>query len=202
MTEIKILPMQPKEVDEAAFVLSKAFINTPYTGKILGGNTERHRRMLQLGFKNMIAKKPGDSVVAKDGNEIVGVMRMVKWPDCQNSIPKGMETIPLLIVARKVLRRLQEARKVWGVHDPKKPHWHVDPIGILPGRQGQGIGSKLMKYYCERVDSQDMPAYHETDQMQNVRFYEKHGYKIIETEPIFGITNWFLWREPNGKREK
>ncbi|UCE72825.1 MAG: GNAT family N-acetyltransferase [Methanomassiliicoccales archaeon] len=201
MTEIKISPLQPKEVDKAAEVLSKAFVNTPFTGKIVGGHTEKHRRLVQIGFKNMISKKPGEKVVAKDGDEIVGVMRMVKWPDCQNSIPRGLETIPIYIVARKVLGRLQEARKVWGVHDPKKPHWHVDPIGILPERQGQGIGGMLMKYYCERVDSEDMPAYHETDQMQNVRFYEKHGYKVIETEPIFGITNWFLWREPNGKRE-
>jgi ribosomal protein S18 acetylase RimI-like enzyme len=201
MTSIEVVPMQPDEAEEASFVLSKAFIDTPFSGKIMGGHTEKHRRMLQLGFKSMISKKPGDKVVAKDGEEIVGVMRMVKWPDCQNSIPRGIETVPLRIIARKVLSRLQESRRIWGVHDPKKPHWHVDPIGILPKRQGQGIGSKLMSFYCKLVDSENMPAYHETDQMQNVRFYEKHGYKIIETEPIFGITNWFLWRESMEKRK-
>jgi ribosomal protein S18 acetylase RimI-like enzyme len=146
MTSIEVVPMQPDEAEEASFVLSKAFIDTLFSGKIMGGHTEKHRRMLQLGFKSMISKKPGDKVVAKDGEEIVGVMRMVKWPDCQNSIPRGIETVPLRIIARKVLSRLQESRRIWGVHDPKKPHWHVDPIGILPKRQGQGIGSKLMSF--------------------------------------------------------
>ena len=198
MSEIIILPMQPNDVDEAAFVLSKAFIDTPFTAAIMGGNTEKQRRMLQMGFKNMIGKKPGEKVVAKDGDRIVGVMRMVKWPDCQNSIPRGLETIPLHIFAHKVFSRFQEARRLWGAHDPKKPHWHIDPIGVFPKYQGQGVGSKLLAYYCEKVDSHDMPAYHETDQPQNVRFYQKFGYKVIETEPIFGINNWYLWREPNG----
>jgi GNAT superfamily N-acetyltransferase len=197
MNEIRIVPLQTSEIDEAADLLSKAFINTPFSGKIMGGHTEKHRKQLKMGFKAMLAKKPGTKVAAMDGDEMVGVMRMVKWPDCQNSIPRGLELIMPTLVARKVMGRLKEARKVWGLHDPKKPHWHVDPIGVLPERQGQGIGQKLMAYYCEHVDSQNMAAYHETDQLQNVRFYEKFGYKTLETEPIFGIKNWFLWREPS-----
>ncbi len=183
-------------MNKAADLLSKAFINTPFTVKIMGGSTEKHRKMLKMGFKNMLAKKPGAKYAAWDGDEMVGVMRMVKWPDCQNSIPRGAELIIPTLVARKVMGRFKAARKVWGLHDPNKPHWHVDPIGVLPERQGQGIGQKLMAYYCQHVDSQNMAAYHETDQPQNVRFYEKFGYKTVETEPIFGVTNWFLWRGP------
>ncbi|UCF07871.1 MAG: GNAT family N-acetyltransferase [Thermoplasmata archaeon] len=196
MSEITIVPLQPDEIDEAADLLSKAFINTPFTGKIMGGNTEKHRKQLKMGFKTTLEKKPGTKIAAKDREKMVGVMHMVKWPDCQNSIPRGLEMLPALIVARGPILRLKKARKVWGIHDFKKPHWHIDPIGVLPERQGQCIGKKLMEYYCKQVDSQNMPAYHETDQPQNVRFYEKFGYKVVETEPIFGITNWFLWREP------
>lgn len=194
MSEIKIVPLQSNEIDEASDLLSKAFINTPFTGKIMGGQTEKHRKQLQMGFKMMIGKKPGTVVVAKDNEKMVGVMRMVKWPDCQNSTPSGLELLPVLIMASGAAFRLRKSRKIWRMHDPKKPHWHIDPIGILPERQGQGIGSKLLAYYCEQVDSEKMAAYHETDQPQNVRFYEKFGYKVIKTEPILGITNWFMWR--------
>lgn len=196
LAEISIVPLQTSEIDEAADLLSKAFINTPFTGKIMGGHSEKHRRQLKMGFKNMLAKKPGIKIAAKDGDRLVGVMRMVKWPDCQKSIPRGAELIIPTLVARKVMGRFRAARKVWGLHDPKEPHWHVDPIGVLPERQGQGIGRKLMTYYCHQVDSEKMAAYHETDQPQNVRFYEKFGYKTLEKKPIFGVTNWFLWREP------
>ena len=49
------------------------------------------------------------------------------------------------------------------------------------------------------IDKQNAAAYHETDQEQNVRLYEKFGYKVVETEPIFSVTNWFLWRPPKKK---
>jgi ribosomal protein S18 acetylase RimI-like enzyme len=198
MNEIKIEAFREGYLDEASDLLCRAFINTPFTGAIMGGNSEKHQKMLKMGFRSMLDKKPGEKVVAKDGDKIVGVMRMVKWPDCQNSIPKGLEKLPMVLFARKTASKFFEARKVWGKHDPKEPHWHVDPIGVLPEYQGKGVGSMLMKHYCRRVDSENMPAYHETDQTQNVRFYEKFGYKVIRKEPNLGIPNWYLWREPNG----
>ncbi len=196
MKKIKINPIQPNEINKAAEVLSKAFILTPFSSKVAGGQSEKHRRMLEKGFINMLGKKPGNVVVAKDNGQIIGVMRMVEWPDCQNSIPKGFEKIPTLLFGRGAAFRLFKFRSIWGKHDPKKPHWHIDPLGVLPERQGQGIGSQLLTYFCNHIDELNAAAYHETDQEQNVRLYERFGYKVIETEPIFSINNWFLWRPP------
>jgi ribosomal protein S18 acetylase RimI-like enzyme len=188
--------LKPNEIKQAAFLMSKAFIQTPFSSKVAGGQSEKHRRMLEIGFKNMLEKKPGKKVVIKDNGEIVGIMRMVKWPDCQNSIPQGFEKIPTLIFGRSAALRLFKFRFIWKKHDPKKPHWHIDPLCVLPERQGEGIGSQLLTYFCNYIDEQNAAAYHETDQEQNVRLYEKFGYKVVETEPIFSITNWFLWRPP------
>ena len=55
----------------------------------------------------------------------------------------GLELLPALIFARKTIRRLLKFRSVWGEQDPKKPHWHIDPLGVFPERQGQGVGSGL-----------------------------------------------------------
>lgn len=200
MNEIKIVTLKPEEYDEASELLSKAFLKTPFSAKIMGGHDEKHRKMLKMGMRSMIAKKPGEKIVAKDGEKIVGVMRMVKWPECQNSIPKGFEKLPMLLFASKVLSRLMESRKIWGMHDPKKPHWHVDPIGVLPEYQGKGVGSMLMEHYCKRVDSEGLPAYHETDQTQNVKFYKKFGYEVVLKEPNLELPNWYLWRK--GKSEE
>ena len=194
-SEIKIVTLKPDEYDEASELLSMAFVNTPFSAKIVGGNSEKHRKMIKMGMRSMIAKKPGEKFAAKDGEKIVGVMRMVKWPECQNSAPSGLELLPIHIMAHGVAVRLKESRKVWGEHDPKKPHWHIDPIGVLPEYQGKGIGSRLMEHYCKRVDSEVLPAYHETDQTQNVKFYEKFGYKVILKEPNLDLPNWYLWRE-------
>jgi ribosomal protein S18 acetylase RimI-like enzyme len=184
------------EYGEAAILLSKAFIQTEFSSKAVGGKDEKHRKLLEKGFKDMLEKKPGDVFVAKDGNQVVGVMRMVEWPDCQNSIPRGFGKLMMLIFARSTAKRLFHFRSIWGKHDPKKPHWHIDPIGVLPEKQGQGIGSKLLTHFCNIVDKRNAAAYLETDQDRNVRLYERFDFKVIETEPIFSVTNWFLWRPP------
>lgn len=196
MGDIRIMEIEPDEIEEASRLLSEALIRTSFSSRVVGGQEEKHRRMMQSGFKSMLAKKPGAVIVAKDNGTMVGVMRMVEWPDCQNSVPQGFKKIPLLLLGGKAGRNFIHFRKIWKKHDPKKPHWHIDPIAVLPGRQGQGIGSRLLKYFCDHVDGRDQAAYLEADQLQNVRLYERFGFDVIEGEPIFDHNNWFLWRDP------
>ncbi|UCB42981.1 MAG: GNAT family N-acetyltransferase [Dehalococcoidales bacterium] len=191
---INIEDIKPDEYKEAAILLSKAFIGTPFSAYVAGGADEKARRNLETGFMGMIKNKPGRVVVAKDGKQIVGVMRMVQWPQCQNSIPRGLELLFPMIFARKVILRVLKFRSIWRKHDPQKPHWHIDPLGVLPERQGQGIGSLLLTYFCEHVDKLGMPAYHETDVEANVRLYKRFGYEVIDEERIFSFNHWFMWR--------
>jgi ribosomal protein S18 acetylase RimI-like enzyme len=191
---ITIVPIEKHEIEEATLLLSRAFIQTPFTGTVMGGQAEKHRRGLQKGFDIMLRRKPGDTVVAKDGDTIVGVMRMVAWPECQNSSIRGIEIIPAALMIGSAAFRVVKFRKVWNRHDPREPHLHIDPLGVLPERQGQGIGSRLLSHFCEIADTEGSMAYLETDQEQNVRLYERFGFTVEETEPVFGITNWFMYR--------
>jgi ribosomal protein S18 acetylase RimI-like enzyme len=194
MKQLTIEPIRPDEYQEASELLGSAFIRTPFTSKVMGGRSPKLEKKLQTGMRMMLEKKPGKVVVSKDNGRIVGVMRMAKWPDCQNSSPRGLEMVPMILVARGAALRLRKFRKIWGEHDPKKPHWHIDPIAVLPGMQGQGIGSQLLQYFCDHVDDRNLPAYLETDQEPNVRLYKRFGFEVVEIEPIFSMTNWFMWR--------
>ena len=79
-------------------------------------------------------------------------------------------------------------------HDPKQPHWHLDPLGVLPERQGQGIESRLLQYFCERVDQCGVPAYLETDKPENVRLYERFSFSVTGEAPVYGVPTWLMWR--------
>jgi len=39
-------------------------------------------------------------------------------------------------------------------------------------------------------------GYLETDKRENVRFYERFGFEVIAREPVIGVPNWFMRREP------
>ena len=190
------MPIDKIDISQAAKLCAEAFITTPFTSTVMGGQNKKNLKNLTRGME-MILKGPGYVFVAKDGDQLVGVIRMVKWPDCQKSTPRGMIALLGKIFGGQGFRNMLHFRKIWASHDPQEAHWHVDPLCVLPESQGQGIGSQLMSFCCEKVDEDGILAYLETDQEQNVRLYERFGFKTEETENIFGIKNHFMYRHRN-----
>jgi len=194
MSDIEITVMKKEEVNDAARVCSEAFLNTPFTNYLMGGSTEKHRKNLEKGMKRTLSLKHGTVLVAKDNGKIVGAMRMVEWPNCQN-VPKGMGYLMARLIMGKSAVRLRDWRRLVGEFDPQKHHCHIDPICITPNHQGKGIGSKLMSYFNDYCDNNGIPGYFETDQERNVKFYEKNGFKLINTVKVGPLPNWFLLRD-------
>jgi ribosomal protein S18 acetylase RimI-like enzyme len=77
------------------------------------------------------------------------------------------------------------------------PHWYLWVIGVEPARQGQGIGSKLLQPILARADADGVPCYLETEGERNVRFYQKHGFKVAHQGlvPKLGVGVWAMLRE-------
>jgi GNAT superfamily N-acetyltransferase len=82
----------------------------------------------------------------------------------------------------------------WERRDPAEPHWHLGPVAVKPELQGQSIGSCMMERFVEIVDSEGGAAYLETDKPENVSFYEKFGFEIVEKAVILNTPNWFMSR--------
>ena len=64
-------------------------------------------------------------------------------------------------------------------YHPKDPHWYLAMIGVDPARQGQGVGSALLRHSLAQVDGQGFPAYLESSNPANVPLYERHGFEVI-----------------------
>jgi len=64
---------------------------------------------------------------------------------------------------------------------PKEPHWYLPMIGVDPAKQGQGLGSRLLRHTLQRVDEEHVPAYLESTNPANIPLYEKHGFKLLRT---------------------
>jgi ribosomal protein S18 acetylase RimI-like enzyme len=79
-----------------------------------------------------------------------------------------------------------------------RSHWYLWVIGVKPACQGQGIGSKLLQPILARADADGVPCYLETEGERNVRFYEKHGFRVVDqgSVPKLGAQVWAMLREP------
>ncbi|MGW4247775.1 GNAT family N-acetyltransferase, partial [Nocardia sp. NPDC004722] len=82
----------------------------------------------------------------------------------------------------------------WGRRDPAEPHWHLGPVAVDDGLQGQGIGSRMLTDFCARVDDRRAAAYLETDKPENVKFYERFGFTVLDEAEVLGVPNWFMHR--------
>ena len=93
------------------------------------------------------------------------------------------------------MRRLKVQYSI-SKHHPRQPHWHLGPVAVVPERQGQGIGSRLLEHFCSYVDKTGEMAFLETDKLENARLYERFGFSIAAEALSLGVRNWFMWRSP------
>jgi hypothetical protein len=46
--------------------------------------------------------------------------------------------------------------------------------------------------------STDPLGYLETDKPENVTFYKRFGFEVVDEHPVLGIKNWFMLRDARG----
>jgi ribosomal protein S18 acetylase RimI-like enzyme len=76
------------------------------------------------------------------------------------------------------------------------PHWYLSAVGIDPSRQGEGLGSALVRTGMHRADLDGRPIYLETETDSNVRFYERLGFEVLEETVAtgLGLPVWLMSR--------
>jgi len=189
MKNINISLMEISELQESARVLSAAMLDAKLHVAVLQGYGEKKRQEIEKMFIELFTHLPGIIFLAKEKQQIVGVMRM---KSCEGFKPVDDPKDPK--DENDVEWRKSVWHTEWARHEPKSQHWHLGPIGVLVSHQGLGIGSIFMERFCMEVDVCKAEAYLETDVDKNVRFYEKFGFKVISESDIFGVKNRYMFR--------
>ena len=87
------------------------------------------------------------------------------------------------------------------LHEQYAPpsHWYLWVIGVEPVHQGHGIGSRLLQPVLAQASAEGIACYLDTGTESNVRFYEKHGFQVVErgNTPGQGVQVWAMLRPPN-----
>ena len=81
------------------------------------------------------------------------------------------------------------------------PHHYFAYIGVMPERQGRGLGSRLMRPTLDRCDEAGLPAYLEASSQRSAALYERLGFVHLGALRLAGGAPP-LWpmRRPPGAR--
>lgn len=194
--------LEPSEVAEAAGVLARAFRDNPgMLVAIPGVSAEKRLALLEPcmdGFVRSVLRY-GLVVVLEEGSKIVAVS-MAYEP---GAFPPPLFSTfiqargPLAAGIRSALRFARLDHEMHKLH-PRYEHWYLWFLGVEPDRQGQGLGSALLRSLSAKADSSKVPCYLETDKPSSVKLYERHGYRV-ESEvvlPKLELRLWLMKRDP------
>ncbi len=78
-----------------------------------------------------------------------------------------------------------------------EPHWYLAGLGADPGWQRRGVGSALLEPVLARADRDGVGAYLETQKVENVLWYRRHGFDVMTEIEAPGCPKmWALRRDP------
>ncbi|MFF0588017.1 GNAT family N-acetyltransferase [Streptomyces sp. NPDC003781] len=90
------------------------------------------------------------------------------------------------------------ARLTDGIHPTGRAHEYLWMIGVVPGRQGEGLGTALIESVLDRCDREGLPAYLEASSARGKVLYERLGFEC--TARVLDLPDgprmWPMWREP------
>jgi ribosomal protein S18 acetylase RimI-like enzyme len=193
--------LQPASIPAAARLLAGSMRDNPLHQRVFGGDGARLEPLLEGAFARLLRTQLRTGLVlgAFDEDEaLVGVAAMVPPGHCQPGLQEKLAMLPVLARggALRRLPRIAHWLRTWARHDPVFDHWHLGPAAVDRSRQGQGVGTRLMAAICDRLDREQGVGYLETDKPENVRLYRRGGFEVVAEQPILGVTNWFMQRQP------
>ncbi|MER5455048.1 GNAT family N-acetyltransferase [Micromonospora sp. NPDC002389] len=88
--------------------------------------------------------------------------------------------------------------ELFAAHHPHRDHHHLALLAVRPDRQGQGVGSALLRHHHGWLDAHGVPAYLEASSEIGRDLYARHGYRVSEPFRLPDDTPfWPMWREPS-----
>lgn len=195
MTSVR--PVRPEDVDRLAVALARAFQDDPVTRWVYASERRRPHwatRFFAWQLRRLMVQDV--SWTTADG---AGGAALWALPDRWRESPR--DTLSLLrLTLVGVLPRLPRVLRGLGqveLRHPTDRHLYLAVLGVDPDRQGQGVGSELIRPGLDLCDRDRLPAYLETGKEANLAFYGRHGFQVLDRLDLpKGPPVWFLWREP------
>jgi len=205
-TELRIdeRGLSARDLDEAAGLASRAFVDDEYFSYLLPDNRSRPRSLAML-FRSQIGHLGENHrlVTVRDPHDaIVGVASWLPTNRYPLPLREQLAQVPGQL---RALYRHPRSLRIGGAYvkslvriHPKEPHWYLVLLAVEPAHQRSGVGTLLVRDGLARVDDEHVGAYLETQKEENHAYYRRFGYELRQTvRPIKdGPPYYTMWRAP------
>jgi len=203
----QLVPLSPQKIAEASRSLAAAFFDDPTSRFLLPREQSRDRWLRLIHEASLRHVLPEGHVQTIDGDEVSGVIGVV--PPGRYPLPTTRflrHLVPIILrlptggfPLGRAVRALQAQGMIDRLH-VKEPHWYVAVLGVLPERQGEGLGRALLDPPLARADRDRLPTYLETSNERNLTFYGRFGFEVMQevSIPGGGPPVWTMLRQPVG----
>ena len=200
---MKITAASPADIHEAVACLATAFAQDPITGFLLQtsqGYLERVTQFFSLLMRARIELKM-PVFVARGAHAIDGATMGYSTLRPDWSVGLTEEWVRFEKAIPGLTDRMAIYDEVATKFKPPVPHYYLGVIGTDPTLQGSGIGTQLIKSFCEVSASDPLSSgvYLETAQASNLRFYERAGFAETGRGNLGDATLWCMFL-PHARR--
>ncbi len=189
--DLQITRLSDASLDEAAEIQARAFFDDPLFEFVFPDPGDRRARLawvmrmgLAYGCRNGRADTTADTMLGHAVWLPPGDPHM----DEARLADAGFVNPEAHMGADAVARFGSFMAQIGPIHERLMPesHWYLMILGVDPPRQGQRVGSALLRSTLAHVDAEECRCYLETSKARNVPFYQKHGFEVVEETDIEG----------------
>ncbi len=197
-------PLSARGLALAAQVGKRAFFDDPFFSFLFP--TEKMRsRSLPIFFRTVFAHMgPKGKVVTvrNERDEIVGIAAWQRTGGYPLSVGVQLSQMPGSIRAmfprgRSFIDGFKYMTALTNVHR-KDAQWYLMVLCADPSEQRRGVGTMLLEHALTEVDNEGVGSYLETPRDDNVPYYRRFGYELVDTlRPLEGGPPYYtMWRAP------
>ncbi|MFF3766878.1 GNAT family N-acetyltransferase [Streptomyces sp. NPDC001922] len=185
-----------EDLPRAVRTLGRAFAHYPFARHTIAADDflTRLARFNEL-FISRIGLDHGQVWVADDGAAVA----VWTTPETAGTGDAFTEIGPQLAeLSGDRAQASAEAEAVMGSHRPTEPVWFLGSVGVDPEQQGKGLGAAVIRPGLRAADEAGVPAFLETSDERNVRFYGRLGFEVTAAYalPGGGPRTWAMTRAP------
>ena len=194
---MKITTASHADLDDAVGCLAAAFAQDPITGFLLQtsqGYRERVTQFFSLLMRARIELKM-PVLVSRGSDGIDGATMGYSTVRSEWPVALAEEWVRFEMAIPGLSERMAIYVEVATNFKPPAPHYYLGVIGTAPTLQGAGIGTQLLKSFCEVSASDPLSSgvYLETAQASNLRFYERAGFAETGRGNLGDATLWCMY---------